>query len=145
MALYEKIFFMYRVRKQDQDRGVRKMEIMEGLDQFFLFDDRGMRDGLEELPVEEKPQRQKATFPEGLKVLCLYSKTVIHSLFPILMPGLKTRCFRKRFLQVSMPRGPCRQKDTIFSSAIRITARAVPVNNNKLIRHCFFTVEVYEE
>jgi len=32
-----------------------------------------------------------------------------------------------------------------FSSAIRITAKAVPVNNNKLIRHCFFTVEVYEE
>jgi hypothetical protein len=145
MALYEKIFFMFGVREQDQDRGVRKMEIMEGLDQFFLFDDGGMRDGLEELPVEEKPQRPKAAFPEGLKALCLHSKTVIHFLFPILMPGLKTRCFRKRFFQMSMPRGPCRQKDTIFSFAIRITAIAVPVNNNKLIRHYFFAVEVYEE
>jgi hypothetical protein len=57
------------------------MEIMEGLDQFFLFDDGGMRDGLEELPVEEKSQQQKAAFPEGLKAFCIDGKRVIRSLF----------------------------------------------------------------
>lgn len=81
MALYEKSFFMFRVREQDQDRGVRKMEIMEGLDQFFLFDDGGMRDGLEELSMAEQPRRQKAAFPEGLKGLCTHGKMVIRSLF----------------------------------------------------------------
>ena len=63
MALYEKIFFMFRVREQDQDRGVRKMEIMEDLDQFFLFDDGGMRDGLEELPVEESRSDRRPPSP----------------------------------------------------------------------------------
>jgi hypothetical protein len=43
MALYDKLFFIFGVLEQHQDRGVRKMEIMEGLDQVFLFDDRGMR------------------------------------------------------------------------------------------------------
>jgi hypothetical protein len=81
MALYQKIFSMFRVREQDQDRGVGKMEIMKGFDQFFLFDDGGMRDGLEELLMAEQPRRQKAAFSEGLKALCILGKMVIRSLF----------------------------------------------------------------
>jgi hypothetical protein len=81
MALYEKIFFMFRVREQDQDRGVRKMEVMEGLEQLLLFDDGGMRDGLEELSMAEQPRRQKAAFPEGLKALYIHGKMVIRSRF----------------------------------------------------------------
>ena len=57
------------------------MEVMEGLDQFFLFDDGGMRDGLEELSMAEQPRRQKAAYPEGLNALCIQGKTVIRSLF----------------------------------------------------------------
>ncbi|MEK6557750.1 MAG: hypothetical protein AABZ14_05575, partial [Candidatus Margulisiibacteriota bacterium] len=123
MALYEKIFFMFRVREQDQDRGVRKMEIMEGLDQFFLFDDGGMRDGLEELPVEEKPQRPKAAFSEGLKALCIHGKTVIRSLFA--HPHAR---FENAMSQETVPSGvdapraatgacgPCRQRVRCFLS-----------------------------
>jgi hypothetical protein len=81
MALYEKIFFMFRVREQDQDRGVRKMEVMEGLNQVLLFDDGGIRDGLEELSMEEQPRRENAASSEGLNTLCIHCETVIRSLF----------------------------------------------------------------
>ena len=57
------------------------MEVMEGLDQVFLFDDGGMRDGLEELSMAEQPRRQKAAFPEGTNALCIHGKAVIRSLF----------------------------------------------------------------
>jgi hypothetical protein len=135
MALYEKIFFMFRVRKQDQDRGVRKMDIMKGLDQFFLFDDGGMRDGLEELSMAEQARRQKAAFPERLKALCIHGKTVIRSLFAHPHAPLENT-----MSQGTVPSGvdaqraatgacgPCLQRIRFFLS--RITAMVVSVNNN---------------
>ena len=121
MALYEKIFFMYRVREQEQDRGVRKMEIMEGLDQFFLFDDGGMRNGLEELSMAEQPRRQKDAFPEGLKALCIHGKMVIRSLFTHPHARLENAMSQETVPSgVDAPRaatgacGPCRQRIRFF-------------------------------
>lgn len=57
------------------------MEVMEGLEQFFSFDDGGMRDGLKELTIAEQPRRQKATSPEGMNPLCRWGEIVICSLF----------------------------------------------------------------
>jgi hypothetical protein len=97
------------------------MEIMEGLDQFFLFDDGGMRDGLEELSMAEQPRRQTAAFPEGLKAYCIHGKMVIRSLFTHPHARFENTMSQKTVLSgVDAPRavtgacGPCSQRIRFF-------------------------------